>query len=114
MKYAFAVAILLCAMTGEAMAGTLILSGSRGSTTVGSSCNCTGVLNTGTINGGTSTGLTVTGTPTRSVTNTGRISGSTGVLITGTSSSTFTNTGTVLGTGTGTTSATAVGVSQLP
>jgi hypothetical protein len=100
MKYALIVSLLFCTMSGEAMAGKLVLKGSRGATTVNSGCNCNGVVNKGTINGGGSTGLTVSGTPSKTIVNKGTITGTTGLLVTG-SSSKIVNTGVIQGSSTG-------------
>jgi hypothetical protein len=109
MKYAIALAAVLCAVmvSGDASAKKLKIKGVNGPVVV--TTPYTGVSNSGTVNGGSSTGLTVSGTAAKSVTNSGTITGSTGISVTGSGSSTVVNTGTISATSS---SGRAVGISM--
>lgn len=73
----------------------------------------TSVVNNGTIHGGASPGITVTGPTPTTVTNNGAITSTTkGITVTGDTSSRIVNTGTISVQSTGTSSASATGVSQ--
>ena len=109
MKYTIAVALVLCVVSGQTLAGKRTITGNNGPVSVGQPY--TGVVNKGTINGGTGTGLTVTGSAARSVVNKGTITGRTGLSVSGSSSSSVTNHGTISGVSTGGSSAKATGVS---
>ncbi len=95
MKYAVIAAAVLCAVSGPALAGKLVLTGPHGPTVV--TTPYTGVVNKGTITGGSSIGLKVTGTATQKIVNTGTISGSSGIVVTGGGSVTIINTGRIIG-----------------
>lgn len=107
MKTIVTAAFAAMLLSGAAMAGTKVITGNPGPTTINASN--TKVINQTTITGGTSTGLKVKGTN-NTVINNGTITGKIGLSVTGGSSS-IVNNGTISASSTSKSTSVSVGVS---